>query len=413
MKVLILTTNSYPFGKNEDQLHFQVLSFSKVFDKVYIISSQYDKKILFDLPSNVIPFNLSFNLTPSQKIIGLKNLFNGLLLNELKHIILKRKDVKWYSVIKLLINSFTISMRYARFIDSIIIKDNLTNECLTFYSYWATEASIGSAILKKKRSNLQINLNVRFHAYELYEERHNPHYIPYRNLLISSADKLIFISNQGKEYFENKYGLQENSIVNRLGVRRGNKIDKIDNAEIKIVSCSSLIGLKRVHLIIEALSEIKELKVSWIHIGEGVLKDYLIQQCNEKFKGTNISYCFKGFLNNSLINDFYKNEKFDLFINVSEYEGVPLSIMEAMSNSITCIGTDVGGVKELIDHKSNGYVLDKEFDVKELSQLIVSFSKLSKVDRNKFSENAYMKWEQDFDINLNTKELIDILIKKI
>ena len=413
MKVLILTTNSYPFGKNEDQLHFQVLSFSNVFDKVYIISSQNNKKVLFDLPSNVIPYNLNFNLTSSQKIIGLKNLFNGLLLNELKQIILKRKDVKWYRVIKLLTNSFTLSTRYARFIDSIITKDNLTNECLTLYSYWATEASIGSAIVKKKRSNLQINLNVRFHAYELYEERHNPNYIPYRTLLISSANKLIFISNQGKEYFENKYGHQENSIVNRLGVRRGNKIDMSENAEIKIVSCSSLIDLKRVHLIIDALSEIKELKVSWIHIGEGVLKDYLIQQCNKKFTGTNISYCFKGFLNNSLINDFYKNGKFDLFINVSEYEGVPLSIMEAMSNSIPCIGTDVGGVKELIDHKSNGYVLDKDFDVKELSQLIVSFSKLSKVDRNKFSKNAYKKWEQDFDINLNTKELIDILIKKI
>ena len=59
----------------------------------------------------------------------------------------------------------------------------------------------------------------------------------------------------------------------------------------------------------------------------------------------------------------------DALINVSESEGLPFSMMEAISFGIPVIGTNVGGVKEIIN-TDTGILLEKDFEVKTLSSLI-------------------------------------------
>ena len=45
------------------------------------------------------------------------------------------------------------------------------------------------------------------------------------------------------------------------------------------------------------------------------------------------------------------------FVNVSESEGIPVSIMEAASFGIPIIATDVGGTSEIVDN-SNGFLIE-------------------------------------------------------
>ena len=59
----------------------------------------------------------------------------------------------------------------------------------------------------------------------------------------------------------------------------------------------------------------------------------------------------------------------DALINVSESEGLPFSMMEAISFGIPVIGTNVGGVKEIINNDT-GILLEKDFEIKSLSSLI-------------------------------------------
>jgi glycosyltransferase involved in cell wall biosynthesis len=45
---------------------------------------------------------------------------------------------------------------------------------------------------------------------------------------------------------------------------------------------------------------------------------------------------------------FFKDNAVDLFVNLSVYEGVPVSIMEAISFGIPVVATDVGAVREVV-----------------------------------------------------------------
>ncbi|WP_347000298.1 glycosyltransferase, partial [Bacteroides cellulosilyticus] len=84
----------------------------------------------------------------------------------------------------------------------------------------------------------------------------------------------------------------------------------------------------------------------------------------------NINYVLTGQVSNAKILDFYRNNHVDLFINVSSSEGIPVSIMEAISFGIPVVATNVGGTNEIVVDGEDGFLLGKDFELKELSSLI-------------------------------------------
>ena len=50
----------------------------------------------------------------------------------------------------------------------------------------------------------------------------------------------------------------------------------------------------------------------------------------------------------------------DLFVLISDYEGLPMSIIEAMSCSKPIVASNVGGVAELVINQQNGFVVPNE-----------------------------------------------------
>ena len=59
----------------------------------------------------------------------------------------------------------------------------------------------------------------------------------------------------------------------------------------------------------------------------------------------------------------------DLFLNVSEYEGVPVSVMEAQSFGIPVIATAVGGTPEIVNEE-NGFLLPENPSQDEIASAI-------------------------------------------
>ena len=48
----------------------------------------------------------------------------------------------------------------------------------------------------------------------------------------------------------------------------------------------------------------------------------------------------------------------DLYVTSSLMENLPNTIMEAMACGIPCVGFNIGGIPEMIDHQQNGYVAE-------------------------------------------------------
>ena len=98
---------------------------------------------------------------------------------------------------------------------------------------------------------------------------------------------------------------------------------------------------------IDAISETKyELDI----YGKGNLKDELILYAKKKRS----SVFFKGVVKNSDLPVILNRYKF--YILPSFYEGMPKTLLEAMSCGCACIGTNVEGVSEVISHGSTGFL---------------------------------------------------------
>ena len=151
-------------------------------------------------------------------------------------------------------------------------------------------------------------------------------------------------------------------------------------------------------------------KIKWYHIGDGDLFNRLKDLAEEKLP-ENIHYEFLGQLPNQKILEFYKNNRIDLFINTSASEGIPVSIMEVQSFGIPVIATDVGGVKEIITHNRNGYLINKEFKDEELTSLIESFARMSKKEIDTLREVSRTMWENKYSAKENYTKLFNKIIK--
>lgn len=74
----------------------------------------------------------------------------------------------------------------------------------------------------------------------------------------------------------------------------------------------------------------------------------------------------------------------DIFVLFSKHEGLPMSIIEAMSNKKCVIASNVGGIPELID-SSNGCLIDTEDDaIEEIKNLIEDEQLLIEKGNNSF-----------------------------
>jgi glycosyltransferase involved in cell wall biosynthesis len=258
------------------------------------------------------------------------------------------------------------------------------------YFYWGRETSEIITILKPKKN---IKIILRLHGFDLYEERNN-NYIPYRSSQLKKTDIVLFVSQNGHNYLLNRYNkINFKGHISRLGtVFEGLSKASEDNI-LRVFSCSSVIPLKRVELIGQALFKLN-IGVIWTHIGGGEqfdkLKNFVVQSPK------NITVILKGQVKSSRIKRIYIDNCSDLFINVSTTEGVPVSIMEALSAGIPVLATNVGGTSELIDDKV-GKLLPSELTANELSDEILSFYNLPFKKKQELRIHAFNRFKERCD----------------
>lgn len=399
---LYLFTASYPFGEKESYLEEEVNILSKYFN-VIIQPHYYNNK---NTSLREVPFNVTV-CKPALPLSKSKRLFQCLigLLRKPKLYLFLTDFIKNGNILKLNhLKRFCLTViDYLSTLGSAQYKtiSKLKNQKL--YFYWGVGWAY-SVLNSKTYSNNKIY--IRLHGGEVFLER-SFGYIPLRKELFKKADIILPISNLVKKYIVNEYGVLSSKIkVSYLGVAEKDKIKPFySDKTIKIVSCSNVIDLKRIDLIIKALATIQKINVSWTHFGDGPLLKNLIELSKKKLNKKNIRFNFKGRVSNNRVLEFYNSNSLDAFINVSLHEGLPVSIMEAMSYGIPCIATNVGATSEIVNNK-NGILLDKNFSLNKLAKSIISTQSNEWNSRREFALQDSRKL---FNSSKNYTDLVKLL----
>lgn len=279
--------------------------------------------------------------------------------------------------------------------------ENNPNDLL--YSYWFSAIPIGLAFARDK--GLKLRIAARAHGGDLYHERTYSQYFPLRSYTLDRIDRLFIISQNGYDYLSKNYPKYRKKFeISRLGVAGSGSLSSPSNEprSVAFVSCSYLRPVKRINLLCKIISTIGDLypdwRITWNHFGGGDPAD------TEKINKTvglfprNITSKLWGSVSNEKISEFYKKNVVDLFISVSSSEGIPVSMMEALSFGIPIISTNVGGVSELVSQE-NGLLLDNEIIVEEAAKSIMNFV----LNGHHITKRtaAQKSWSEKYDSNKN------------
>lgn len=358
-KVIYLFTASYPFGKGEQFLETEIPIAGKIEEVEVVLVPAVIEGFQRDVPDTV---SIDTSLAQKLEENNLKKSPFSLLKNArfvLCSIFQHRKYL--FGGLKRIVRS----AHYAKIVQEWSLTNNKSKAI--YYTYWCDHAAHGLLLNAKRK----YKVFSRVHRYDLYEDVHEPPFIPFRPFVVEAIDKIYSISDNGKNYLMKKYPFSKKKIaVSRLGtVDCSGNTSLVKSGEVvNIVSCSFLSPVKRVHLIAGAVVEFAkscDKPVIWNHFGGG--DQNIIDQINsiiEKDSLDNLQVNLHGHVSNNLIIDFYKTNYVDVFLNTSLSEGIPFSIMEAISFSIPIVGCDVGGMKEIIIN--NGLLLNKYFEINEI-----------------------------------------------
>ncbi|MFC5446780.1 glycosyltransferase [Paenibacillus aestuarii] len=197
----------------------------------------------------------------------------------------------------------------------------------------------------------------------------------------------VAISDLCKKSISQVYSLPEEKIpciYNGIDVESysNNQDEKNDkNGTFVLIATGRFYHQKNHLLMIDAFKEIhnKIPNTQLVLLGDGEIRSEL----QERVRSYNLetSVIFKGLVSN-VAEELGKS---DIYIMSSNWEGLPLSVLEAMAAGLPIVSTKAGGVIDVIEDDVNGYLVDigdKEGLVNSVLKLIHSPQKLVEMASN-------------------------------
>ena len=197
--------------------------------------------------------------------------------------------------------------------------------------------------------------------------KNKPKNMVYKHILKKGMVYPISISRVIKESVCNYFLLDEKSVrtvYNGVPIIQFKNSNTYANREYDFIFIGRFIKIKNPLLIVRAFLNVKKTypNSKMVMIGEGPL----LEKCKEEANG---QICFTGFIND--VSKYLSNSK--CLVLLSDYEGNPMVINEAIASKCYVISTSVGGVPDVVN-QSNGSLIDAESNFeKELENKMKEF----------------------------------------
>ena len=402
--ILILFTNSYPseFSSEKTFLRREVSFLAQNFDKVILVPKRSSGTQSKHFSGVEVDESFSVYYKRGASFISL---LKNVLKSRFFYKEIKAKPSLLLMPVKLarlvvFLGRATLTYKWVTgWIDTL----GQNNYRVMLYSYWFDDTTMGLSLVKQENPHIQ--LVSRAHGYDIYEEQYFPYYWPLRREILASLDKLFLASNDGREYFRNRYPeFYELFETAHLGVNTPGFISRSSSDGIlRIVSCAHIVPLKRVGLLLEGIALAahmrSEQKFEWHHFGDGKDRRNLEKALTNQFPPNAIGY-FPGHIPNSDIMKHYREKPVDIFVNLSTTEGgAPVSIQEAASCGIPIIATGVGGNPEIVSER-NGILLSPNPTPEEVAQALLKISDNPNRARQ-MREESRQVWAESYNADVN------------
>ena len=408
-KTLILLCDSYPFSAGEFFIDDEMRVIAPQFDKVLIYTASEDtgKNLNRFVPGNAEVISFSRQKFEAGKSKSIFWIFTPMFIAEFFFALKKLPLKYWLSAFKIMYVDMHRATNLKKELVALCQTKNIDIADCVFYSYWHDYKALALAMLCKGNTNLKCV--ARAHGWDNFADRHTPAYLPFKTFIINNLSKTITISEKGKLAFADYIG---KNVVSKVMVSRLGKFNSRQpvisgkSGSVLVCSCSNLIPLKRIDRIIEVLSSLNVENLYWVHFGDGPLREELLQYAQKMLP--NVQYEFKGIVPNNKILDFYAENYVDLFINLSSSEGIPVSIMEALSAGIPVVATDVGGTAEAVNEE-NGFLIPAEFENADVAEKINAYLSLSDEEKLSYRRRAYEFWRDNYEAEKNYTNFIRLI----
>lgn len=419
---LILIVSTYPYLLGEPYLENELKQIAPHFEDIHLLQTEIGaddtEKPMFFMPPHARIQHSKFCISKSERLLGFRHVFNPLFWKEVYSI---KKDLKLSLTaykFKTILSYLIRAKKWAEVIDKYIQSAGIDANKTAIYTYWQTESTLGALELKAKYPNLKVIS--RTHGWDIYSERSPENYLPFRAYMLPKADHTLTVSQKGVTYLANKYArLNFKHSCLYLGTETLKTQDDTvapESNTLYIVSLSRIVNVKRLERLVHALAQVdKSINIVWQHLGGGEGQTKLEAIASEGLKNaSNVRYSISGELAHEEIKHRLINTYYSVLVSTSESEGLPVSMMEAASCYIPLIGTDVGGVSEIIIDNKSGYLIPHEHQsesqiIQNLKLAIERLAKLNSADYQALRVGAHQVWAERFETQANAKAMLELL----
>lgn len=402
-RLIYITSNMDSFFVNE------IEAFARAFDDVLVIAygEMPEKEAQLSHGLGVRTRQITTRLPPS-----LKEMWALLRWLRLEHV---KREIRENCRGSHGLAKFASVLRYGHIairVDNALKEESFSpSEQVFFYSFWLTFGAYSSILLSRRYS--AVKMVSRAHRFDVYSERNKNSYLPFRRYIAENLDEIYFISGHGRRYFEGlcrSGGFQNCALkVAHLGTFKQDALPASGSrTELVLASCSSVIPVKRLDLIIRLVKEVAAIyeNVRWIHIGGGPLMESVKALAEDSLPG---KYELLGERDNSEVFSLYAKCRPFFFINLSDSEGIPVSIMEALSMGIPALARNVGGNSEIVRDGKNGFLLPETVSDDDLrkaaAEIVVLFQDPARYQA--YSSCAVKTWDTEFNAEKNNTAFIN------
>ena len=224
-----------------------------------------------------------------------------------------------------------------------------------------------------------------------------------RNWSINSAELIITPSDNLKNFvtgigFKNKITKINNGVEIKANINQlSNKTD------INIIIISRLVIQKNIDLVIHAFKVLNEKNVKLNIVGDGGEFNNLQKLIHDLELQDKVKILGK--IDNNEIGELLRTS--DLFIQASNYEGLPHSLLEAINYNVPVLSTEVGGCKDLINSGERGFIISSPPEEKLIAENI-SFiiNNRSEAEKRASAAKTFIQKEYNFSIQANLYKMI-------